>query len=128
MTSAEVAEDKIELAKLNGHARQKVYLSHGTTSIHKEYIQPMFVRIVTLKELARPKDIPPPISATDPNHCAEGNLVDHRTVLDFSFATNRLILAMKCGILIVDHISDVSFTVRAAKLSTYKILLRYFFT
>ena len=37
--------------------------------------------------------------------CTETHSKDLRTVLDFAFASNRLILGMKCGVVLVNNIN-----------------------
>jgi hypothetical protein len=78
------------------------YLTFGEYSFHREYIQPYFVPTTALNGLAKDHKDPacmPIIDAT----IAVGSKINH--VLDFSFASNRLILGMYCGILVIKDIT-----------------------
>jgi len=87
---------------------QKIWMSHGTDSIHRKYTQPIYIRFATLQKLLAPSYVREAIGwdsgdwecSDDSEHSEDINL-KLRTVYDFTFVTDGLILGMHCGIVIL---------------------------
>lgn len=82
-------------------AKQKIWLSHGRESVYNNYIQPLFI----------PERIMIKMAKNEGKEClAEEPFGELRAVLDFTFTQHRLILGMKCGIVVVSGLTTKELT------------------
>ena len=84
----------------------KLYLAWGNKTITRDYIQPLLIPEDILRRLAQPavSQDPLPTFNNDPLQCNHFESRDIRTVLDFAFASDRLILGTKCGVILVKNL------------------------
>jgi len=83
---------------------QKIWMSHGTDSIHRKYTQPIYIRFATLQKLLAPSYVKESVWVLGEWKCKEDSEdinLKLRTVYDFTFVTDGLILGMHCGIVIL---------------------------
>lgn len=80
---------------------QKLWLVHGNESVFHHYVQPLYVPQYVLEKMAK----------SEGTRCTKDEyLWDLRTVKDFTFTRNRLILGMKCGILSIKNLASNNLT------------------
>jgi len=96
-----------DLNNIGNDPIQKIWMSHGTDSIHRKYTQPIYIRFATLQKLLAPSFVKSkPLGPQDAEEwtCKEASEdinLKLRTVYDFTFVTDGLILGMHCGIVIL---------------------------
>ncbi|CAG7821162.1 unnamed protein product [Allacma fusca] len=90
----------------------KLYLAGGNTSLMGSYVQPLLVSEDILRKLVQPDELSLDGEKYVPQfvgkklECTELMSRDIRTVLDFAFSSGRLILGMKCGVLLIKNINQ----------------------
>jgi hypothetical protein len=90
----------------------KMYLASGNMSLLSGYVQPLVVGEDILRKLVQPNNLSLDGEAYVPRfdsqviQCTEVFSKDIRTVLDFAFSSDRLILGMKCGVILVKNINQ----------------------
>ena len=97
----------------------KLYLAWGNKTITRDYVQPLLIPEDILRRLAQPaasQDVLPTFN-NEPLQCNHFESRDIRTVLDFAFASDRLILGMKCGVVLLKNLGGKAIVFDVAYLS-----------